>query len=80
VAKEPKCPKCGKPITALKLDAVTSSLEGQDRRYPAVTFSCPACGAVLGAQIDPVAVMSGTVKGLAKALTARAPKPGADKS
>src|SRR5262249_46844114 len=68
MAKDPKCPKCAKPITELKLDAMKASLEEQARQFPAVTFSCPSCRSVLGAQIDPVALMSGTVKGLANAM------------
>lgn len=78
MAKELKCPKCGKPITELKLDAIKASLDEQNRKFPAVTFSCPSCRSVLGAQIDPVAVMSGTVKGLANAMTAKRPQKSGD--
>src|SRR5215475_1573283 len=77
MAKDLKCPKCGKPIAELSIDTVKSSLKGQERKFPAVVFSCPSCGSVLGAQIDPVAVMSGTVQGVAKALTTpRPPRAG----
>ncbi len=81
MAKDLKCPKCGKAIAELRLDAIKASLDDQDRKFPAVTFSCPSCRTVLGAQIDPVAVMSGTVKGLASAMTAKRPqRPGDGKS
>jgi hypothetical protein len=77
MAKDVKCPKCSKPITELKLEAIKSSLDGQDRKFPAVILLCPSCRVALGAQIDPVAVMSGTVKGLASALAGPRPKSGA---
>ncbi|MFT3729114.1 MAG: hypothetical protein QM759_14930 [Terricaulis sp.] len=73
MAKDLKCPKCSKNISELNIETIKSSLKGQDRQFPTVVFSCPSCGSVLGAQIDPVSVMSGTVKGVAKALTQRAP-------
>ena len=74
MAGEGKCPKCGKAITRLKLASVLSSIEGQQNTFPTAIFLCPSCNSVLGAQIDPVAVMSGTVKGVAKALTSTRPK------
>ena len=80
MANDVKCPKCGKPITELRLDAMKASLDSQDRKLPAVTFACPSCRTVLGAQIDPVTVMSGTVKGVAGAITARRPQKPTDKS
>ena len=74
MAGEGKCPKCGKAIARLKLASVPSSIEGQQNTFPTAIFLCPSCNSVLGAQIDPVAVMSGTVKGVAKALTSVRPK------
>jgi predicted RNA-binding Zn-ribbon protein involved in translation (DUF1610 family) len=74
MAGEGKCPKCGKAITRLRLASIPSSIEGQKKDFPTAIFMCPSCNAVLGAQIDPVAVMSGTVKGVAKALTSVRPK------
>lgn len=74
MAGEGKCPKCGKAIARLRLASVPSSIDGQKNDFPTAIFMCPSCHAVLGAQIDPVAVMSGTVKGVAKALTSVRPK------
>lgn len=77
MGKEVKCPKCGKPIAELRLDAMKASIEEQDKKLPAVTLSCPSCRTVLGAQIDPVTVMSGAVKSLTTAMSARrGPKGG----
>ena len=74
MAEGGKCPKCGKAITRLKLASVVSSIDAQKKNFPTAIFMCPSCNSVLGAQIDPVAVMSGTVKGVAKALTNVRPK------
>ncbi len=81
MAGEGKCPKCGKNVTKLKISSTTSSIDGQSRAFPTVMFCCPSCSSVLGVQIDPVAVMSGTVKGITRALKGGgAPKGGGAKS
>jgi hypothetical protein len=55
-----KCPKCEGRIAALKVEslhAVVSSTE----HYKALTMLCPHCYAVLGAALDPLALMNDTV-------------------
>ena len=74
MAAQAKCPKCGKSFAALRIEAMPASIEGQKRVLPAVVLSCPSCRTALGVQIDPVAVMSGTVKGVASALKSSAQK------
>lgn len=76
MAGESKCPKCGKAVTRLNVASIASSVPGKTKTFPTVIFSCPSCNVALGAQIDPVAVMSGTVKGIATALKGGAAKAG----
>ncbi len=63
-----KCPKCAKTVAKLHLESVAASLEKQDKSFPTVVFSCPSCRTILGVQIDPVTVISGTVKRLTTVL------------
>ena len=69
MAEGGKCPKCGKSITRLRLVSTKASLDVLKKDFPTASFICPSCNAALGAQIDPVALMSGTIKRVANALT-----------
>jgi|GEM_PF-3172455 len=55
-----KCPKCEGRIATLKIEslhAVVSSTE----HYKALTMLCPHCHTVLGAGLDPLALVNDTV-------------------
>lgn len=67
-----KCPKCGKPVTSYLLEGAPAKPMGQEKGFPAVSFLCPSCKTVLGVQIDPVTVMSDTVKRMKAMLAAKA--------
>lgn len=69
-----KCPKCGKPISKYLLEGAPAAPKDQDKGFPAISFLCPSCKTVLGVQIDPVTVMSDTVKRLKVMLTTPAAK------
>jgi hypothetical protein len=58
----------------VRIAAVTATMfGGTDRK--AVSYSCPACNAVLGVEIDPIAlrteIVSQTVDGVVRALGKR---------
>lgn len=67
-----KCPSCGKNVTRLNGNGVDASFGIGTTPLKALTYNCPFCYAVLGCQIDPIAVrteiVSQTVDELLKRL------------
>lgn len=61
-----KCLKCDRLVTRVKIDAINGSIDRA--AYKCISFLCPWCSAVLGVQIDPVAVKADTIDGLMQAL------------
>jgi hypothetical protein len=63
-----KCPKCESYVTVLHAHALQANLGGS--AYKAVTFHCPnpLCQAVLGCQVDPIAVKAEIVQAVADLL------------
>lgn len=65
-----KCPACDKPILTLRGGTTDVTFPGGT--FKTIVFQCPSCTAVLGAQIDPIAlrtdIINGTVERLMKAL------------
>jgi hypothetical protein len=61
-----KCPKCDALVTRLDFNAVEASVPGDS--WKAVTYNCPFCCAVLGCQIDPIAVKTDIVNEVKKLL------------
>ena len=65
-----KCPACGNAILSLRGGATDVTFSGGT--FKTIVFQCPTCTAVLGAQIDPIAlrtdIVNGTVDHLLKAL------------
>ncbi len=62
-----KCPYCSGVVTRLNGHALTVSFGG-DAQYKAVSYQCPACNAVLGCQIDPLAVVGDIAKAVKREL------------
>lgn len=48
---KPTCPKCDAPVETLTVTTLNG--KGRSIIHLCVTLSCPACGAVLGAQMLP---------------------------
>ena len=59
-----KCPQGEKPVTRLALDPIDAEMSSGNLRLDALTFSCPFCNTILGAQIDPIVMKTDTIKGL----------------
>lgn len=55
-----KCPKCDKRINHVHIDTIEAQV-GIRKRFNAVSYVCPYCHAVLGVQIDPVALKNDCV-------------------
>jgi hypothetical protein len=64
-----KCPNtaCGKVLTYINFETVKVREKLQER-WKGVTYLCPHCHTILGAEIDPVALMGDTIKGVVKEL------------
>lgn len=45
------CPKCEKALNSLVIKQVSAATKLA--KWTAIIFSCPSCGAAIGAQIDP---------------------------
>ena len=69
------CPSCEQPVTRLSLHGVEAGQLFGRSGWKAITLSCPSCGVVLGAQIDPVALkregVDATADEVAKKLRGR---------
>ena len=55
-----KCPKCEGRIAALKVESIHAVVTPTEH-YKALTMLCPHCHMVLGAALDPLALMNDTV-------------------
>lgn len=58
------CPKCEKAVLSLKINAVDRRVPFGRGGWKCITFSCPQCGTVLGAQIDPIAIKGDIIRAL----------------
>jgi hypothetical protein len=67
-----KCPSCGKVVSRLDGDGVEVDFGVGSVRRRALTYNCPSCQAVLGCEIDPIAlrteIVAQTVSELLKRL------------
>ena len=54
-----KCPKCGKPITKVRLEAVQVVVEG-GKTFNGASYVCSLCFAILSVSIDPLALQHDT--------------------
>jgi hypothetical protein len=57
-----KCPKCNQLVSTLKADPVDAT--AATGTYKAFTLSCPKCGYVLGAQVDPIFIGNQILKAI----------------
>lgn len=65
-----KCPGCGEVPTSLKVQSLP--VHGVTMNvYQGVTFLCPLCSTILGAGMDPIALMQDTADATAKRLSGR---------
>lgn len=49
-----KCPSCNNLVARLNFHSLDAGLPSD--AWKAMTYSCPSCNAILGCQIDPIAV------------------------
>jgi hypothetical protein len=61
-----KCPSCGNGIASLRGSNTDVTFPGGT--FKTIVFLCPACTAVLGAQIDPIAVKTDIINGVVEQL------------
>jgi hypothetical protein len=61
------CPHCNADITQLDIEVISLS-DITMSPWRGLSYSCPACRAVLSASFDPVALEGDLVKALVKAL------------
>ena len=61
------CPKCGQPVARVAVADVIAQPLGADP-LNAISFCCQNCQAVLGIQIDPIAIRTGIVAQILEAL------------
>jgi hypothetical protein len=67
-----KCPYCKSVLTHLEYVGLDAGESGRrDLRSIAFVCSVPSCRAVLGAQIDPIAVKTDTLNAIRKELNLR---------
>lgn len=57
------CPKCDTPVLSLNILPIKAS-DGGEAKHEALLLSCPNCGAVLGAELNPLEVKKHLLKEL----------------
>jgi len=62
-----KCPKCEKILNSVNLEAIDIK-EGFQSAWHGVSYCCPLCHTVLSVQIDPVALKTDIIEGIAQKL------------
>ena len=64
-----KCSTCDMLLTRINIDPVPGQLGGAEIRC--ITFACPMCRTIVGAQVDPWALKTETVAEVRKLLKGR---------
>ena len=64
------CPSCGKPAQ-VQYRPVTASEHFGAGKLTCVSYSCSACQAILGVEVDPYALMTDLTERVAKRLGAK---------
>lgn len=62
-----KCPKCEKRVSNVQVESVDVR-EGFASTWRGIYYCCPHCKAILGVQIDPIAIMTDTVSKIIEKL------------
>lgn len=62
-----KCPKCEKTISSVTIEDV-DVVVGLQTKWRGISYLCQHCKTVLSVGIDPVALKTETIAGIAKAL------------
>lgn len=63
-----KCPSCKQLVTSLRIH-VLQAIEDSGAKWKAATYTCPGCGTVLGASLDPTAQTAEIVEALLASKT-----------
>lgn len=62
------CPRCGEGSTVLKSRRADIVSLPENRPDRCIVFQCPKCDAVLGCQLDPLAVKDAIVREITAAI------------
>lgn len=62
-----KCPSCKNVLRSVRIENLDITI-GIQPAWKGVSYVCPACNAILGVQIDPVALKTDTIKGIMHSL------------
>ena len=64
-----QCPKCDATVTHVILESTDIHVQLlKPHQWKGVSYLCPHCRAVLGIQIDPIALKADLLKGIKKLL------------
>jgi hypothetical protein len=66
-----KCPKCEKVMGKLRLQQVDIDVAFGGKSWNGVSYQCPFCNTVVGAQIDPIAIKTDMINELTEILRGR---------
>jgi hypothetical protein len=66
-----KCPKCESVVTHVRFEGVDVRESFGTKTWNGISYLCPSCNTVLGAAIDPVALMNDTVTKVVRELKGR---------
>ena len=71
------CPGCKAGVTGVRIHGVNETATGYNlgTGWKALTYACPSCGTILGAQIDPIAVKTDIVREVVDELFQRLRRP-----
>ncbi len=62
-----KCPKCEKPVFSVTVTPIDGNVPF-GTAWKCVAYSCVSCQSVLSVQIDPIAIKTDILNGVAKLL------------
>ena len=65
-----KCPHCKKACQTFKIEEADASAGFGQTTWRSISFLCPSCNAILGVQIDPIALKNDTAALVVKKLKA----------
>lgn len=61
------CPKCSATINSVQIQDVDGTVAGRTR-WACIAYTCPHCSHVLSVQIDPIALKTDILQGVATLL------------
>ena len=62
-----KCPKCDEKLSSVVTQDITL-LAGASGQWKGLSHCCPYCSAILGVELNPIAIREDILSGIAKLL------------